>query len=54
MDVRVGGMGKSRSISKHKHSNSKDTNLKPYAAPKTYYTQQKCWLNGSIRFGDQG
>lgn len=46
MDTGVGGMGKNRSIFKHKHSSSKHTDLKPYAAHKTYYTQQKRWIHG--------
>lgn len=42
MDTGVGGMGKNCSLYKYKHSSSKDTDLKPFAAQKTYYTQQKC------------
>lgn len=38
MDTRVGGLGKKRSIFKHQHSSSKDTDLKPYSAHKSYYT----------------
>lgn len=38
MDTGVGGMGKNCSLYKHKHSSSKDTDLEPFAAQKTYYT----------------
>lgn len=37
-DTGVGGMGKNCSFYKHKHSSSKDTDLKPSAAQETYYT----------------
>lgn len=40
MDTEVGGTGKNHSIFKHKHSSSKDTNLEPYAAHKTYYSNE--------------